>query len=109
MSETTENTKAEEKKGIKYDNIVSVLGTKESVYVEEYVSEILGPTDCFNVTPIILEKKEDEDTEVKEDLRNIAEQTVYFVNHGVSKPETNEKGWLDFLFNDGIVEKISKK
>ena len=108
MSETTENTKTEEKKGIKYDNIVSVLGTKESVYVEEYVSDILGPTDCFNVTPIILEKEEKEEPENKEDLRNIAEQTVYFVNHEVSKPEVNEKGWLDFLFNDGLVEKTSK-
>ena len=113
MEETTqeieETPQSQENKGIRYDKIVDVIGTKEAVYINELAVDILGITDIDNVTPIILEKEEENKDNLKDKLKEISELTVNFVENGVELSEPMKKGWIEFLFDGGIVEKIEEK
>ena len=112
MEETTqkteENTQKQENKGIRYDKIVDVIGTKESVYINELAVDVLGITDIDNVTPIILEKEGEIKENLKDKIKEITELTVNFVENGVELSEPMKKGWIEFLFDGGIVEKLGE-
>lgn len=98
--ETTEETTTNTETGLLYAKIIDVIGNTEHIRIEEYASDLLGPTDKDGVTPIILEKKEDNSNENNEDLRNIVENDVHFIDFGVEFSEPVVKGWVDFLFKD---------
>lgn len=110
MSETEENTKTEKTitSGILYNKVVDVIGNTDKVYIEEYVSDLLGITDKDGVTPIDLNKIKQEEEIPEKFKRNVLLETVYFPENDVKLSEPMTNGWIDFIFDGGIVDKTLK-
>lgn len=103
------NTEESNSSGILYNKIIDVIGNTEEIYIEEYASDLLGITDKDGVTPIDLNEKNQEDDENIDNLkRNILLETVYFNENDVELSISVSKGWIDFIFSGGIVDKTIK-